>query len=93
MRVIRTALAAAAVAAILAALPDAAGAATVGAGGATVGVSPNTSPDVEAILDCPYASSSSTGHHGNKWDSSTTTWAGTVTVSAPDPAPGGSGLP
>ena len=68
-------------------------AAEVGAAGVSVGVAPNTDPDVAAILDCPYATSSHTGHHGGSWDSTTTTQAGTVTLSAPDPNPGGSGLP
>ena len=55
----------------------------------TVGFTPNTDPN----LDCPYASSSNIGHHGGSWDGTVTTEAGTLTFSAPDPNPGGSGLP
>ena len=65
----------------------------VGAAGVSVRVEPNTNPDVAAIVACPYAMSSRTGRHGSRRDSTTTTQAGSVTLSAPDPNLGRSGLP
>ena len=60
-----------------------------GSGDPSASFTPNTDPN----LDCPYASSSNIGHHGGSWDGTVTTEAGTLTFSAPDPNPGGSGLP